>query len=101
MDQLRARKALLEEQKVLKREMFNQAKKEYEDYLKEEKRQLENQVKYKSQFRKDLNDQIKASKEIHVSVQYYIVYYYYLHNTYYNLLLAMYHVAMHNTLIPI
>ncbi|CAH1730932.1 golgin subfamily A member 6-like protein 6 [Aphis gossypii] len=65
MDQLRARKALLEEQKVLKREMFIQAKKEYEDYLKEEKRQLENQVKYKSQFRKDLNDQIKASKEIH------------------------------------
>lgn len=71
MDQLKARKALLEEQKELKREMFNEAKKEYENYLKEEKRQLENQVKYKCQFRKDLNDQIKANKEIHVSVQYY------------------------------
>ncbi|XP_025207836.1 golgin subfamily A member 6-like protein 6 [Melanaphis sacchari] len=64
MDQLKARKALLEEQKKLKREMFNQAKKEYEDYLKEEKLQWENKKIYKWQFRKDLNDQIKASKEI-------------------------------------
>ncbi|XP_026821430.1 golgin subfamily A member 6-like protein 6 [Rhopalosiphum maidis] len=64
MDQLKARKALLEEQKVLKREMFNQAKKEYEDYLKEEKRQWEIQKKYKWQFRKDLNDQIKDNKQI-------------------------------------
>jgi len=68
MDQLKARKALLEEQKVLKREMFNQAKKEYNDYLKEEKLQWEIQNKYKWQFKKDLNDQIKDNKELIVSV---------------------------------
>lgn len=48
--------------------MFNQAKKEYNDYLKEEKLQWEIQNKYKWQFKKDLNDQIKDNKELIVSV---------------------------------
>jgi len=70
MEQLKARKALLEEQKELKREMFKQSIKENEDYMKEEKLQWENKKQYKWQFRKDLNDQIKSSKELIVSVRY-------------------------------
>ncbi|XP_060857733.1 golgin subfamily A member 6-like protein 22 isoform X1 [Metopolophium dirhodum] len=64
MEQLKSRKILLEEQKELKREMFKQSIKEYEDYIKEEKLQWENKKQYKWQFRKDLNDQIKSSKEL-------------------------------------
>jgi len=67
MEQLDARKKLLEEQKELKREMFKQSIKENEDYIKEEKLQWENKKQYKWQFRKDLNDQIKSSKELIVS----------------------------------
>jgi len=70
MEQLKERKTLLEEQKELKREMFKQSIKEYEDYIKEEKQQWENKKQYKWQFRKDLNDQIKSSKELIVSAQY-------------------------------
>ncbi|XP_022176736.1 golgin subfamily A member 6-like protein 6 isoform X2 [Myzus persicae] len=64
MEQIKARRKLLEEQNELKREMFKQSIKENEDYLKEEKLQWENKKQYKWQFRKDLNDQIKSSKEL-------------------------------------
>ncbi|KAL5236785.1 hypothetical protein ACI65C_004195 [Semiaphis heraclei] len=64
MEQLNARKKLLEEQKELKHKMFKQSIKEYDDYIKEEKRQWEIKKQYKWQFRKDLNDQIKSSKEL-------------------------------------
>lgn len=70
MEQLKARNTILEEQKEMKREMFKQSIKEYEDYIKEEKLQRENKKQYKWQFRKDLNDQIKSSKELIVSAQY-------------------------------
>jgi len=70
MEQLKARKILLEEQNEAKREMFKQSIKEYEDYKKEEKLQWENKKQYKWQFRKDLNDQIKSSKELIVSAHY-------------------------------
>lgn len=70
MEQLKARNTILEEQKELKREMFKQSIKEYEDYIKEEKLQWENKKQYKWKFRKDLNDQIKSSKELIVSAQY-------------------------------
>jgi len=75
MEQLNARKKLLEEQKELKHEMFKQSIKEYEDYIKEEKRQWEIKKQYKWQFRKDLNDQIKSSKELIVSIQYSKIWY--------------------------
>jgi len=81
MEQLKARKILLEEQKELKREMFKQSIKEYEDYIKEEKLQWENKKQYKWQFRKDLNDQIKSSKELIVSAQYSKIRYINIYNT--------------------
>lgn len=72
MEQLKARKILIEEQKELKREMFKQSIKEYEEYLKEEQLMWKNKKQYKWQFRKDLNDQINSRKEIIVSVKFII-----------------------------
>lgn len=66
MEQLKAREALVEHQKEMKRKAFEESANDHENYLKEQKELCEKRQQIKWQFRKDLNDQIISRKHIMV-----------------------------------
>lgn len=69
-EQLKSRKIYLEQQKSMERKNFEQMSKEYEEYLKEQKKLCDKKKQFKWQIRKDLNDQINDRRDIIVSVKF-------------------------------
>lgn len=67
MEQLKIREELVEKQKAINREAYEESVRDYENYLKEEKELCEKRKQNKWLIRKDLNDQINARKDIMVS----------------------------------
>ncbi|VVC27655.1 Hypothetical protein CINCED_3A004236 [Cinara cedri] len=64
IEQIKSHAIMLEEQKVMKYKIFEEAQKEYEEYLKEEKLLRENKNRTKQQVRTELNEQMKYNKYI-------------------------------------
>lgn len=66
-EQIKSRQLSIEKQKEIKRKLYEQSVREYEEYLNEKKQNCLNKKQYQWQFRKDLNDQIMFRKDIIVS----------------------------------
>lgn len=67
MEQLKAREALIKQQKEIKRKAFEESMKDRENYLKEEKELCKSRKQRNWEIRKGLNDQINSRKDIFVS----------------------------------
>ncbi|XP_050522163.1 trichohyalin-like isoform X2 [Daktulosphaira vitifoliae] len=63
-EQIEYQKKRLEQENNIKRQLYEKSIKDHEDYLKNEKKQLENKIKSKFQFRNELTNQIEFRKNI-------------------------------------